>query len=181
MLVCVVCVASSKVFAQASSTASRAGDLQVGASVNFALGDYPDLSSNNFFGYGFYATFDFKPHWGIDGAYHQVSETGGNEGVYERSFEIGPRYVRHHGDRWDGYLKATVGRGILNFPKLPSDPNGQPAANLAYNIVAGGVGIDYSFRPSINFRAEYEVQYWLNFPVTLTPQVFTIGAAYHFH
>lgn len=180
MLLCMVCLTSARLFAQASSTASRAGDLQIGASFDFALGDYPDLSSNTLIGYGAYATFDFKPHWGIDGEFHQVSEVGGNEGVYERTFEIGPRYVRHRGP-WAGYVKGMYGRGVMNFPTLPSDPGGQPAANLSYNIFAGGVGVDYSFRPSINFRAEYEVQYWLNFPVTLTPQVFTLGVAYHFH
>ena len=93
--------------------------------------------------------------------------------MYERTYEIGPRYVRDYG-RFSPYVKAMYGRGVFNFPP-------QNAANLAYNMFAGGAGVDYRVLPYLNVRFDYEYQDWSSFPPTgLKPQLFTIGAAYHF-
>ena len=35
------------------------------------------------------------------------------------------------------------GRGVFNFPALPDGFR----ANLAYNLVAGGIGVDYRVKP----------------------------------
>ena len=69
------------------------------------------------------------------------------------------------------------GRGVFNFTQ-----NGTTTANLAYNMFVGGVGLDYKIIPSLNARADFEYQDWLSFPPNgLTPNVLTIGLAYHFH
>jgi hypothetical protein len=65
------------------------------------------------------------------------------------------------------------GRGVFNFP--------YDVANLAYNLFAGGVGADVRVLPYLNLRLDYEYQRWLSFPPTgLTPQILTVGVAYHF-
>jgi opacity protein-like surface antigen len=171
-------MASLQVHAQVRPAASKAGDLQVGASFTLAT---PDYGPNTLRGLGFYATFDFKPHWGIEGDFRQSNDPDSKEGIYERTFEAGPRYYLHF-HQFEPYAKVMVGRGIFNFPPDPRHPKDGAAANLAYTMWAGGFGLDYRFKPSINFRADYEFQQWSNFPPHgLTPRVFTLGVAYHFH
>ena len=111
--------------AQGKYTASRAGDLQVG--VDFVGGDAD--YAQNVKGYGGYATFDFTRHFGAEIDF-QTSEwlTVGKEDVYERTYEIGGRYVRSYG-RFAPYVRAMYGRGVFNYPFNE--------ANLAYNIFAG--------------------------------------------
>ena len=48
-------------------------------------------------------------------------------------------------------------------------------------MYAGGAGVDFQIKHWLNARADYEYQNWFGFPTSgLTPQVFTIGVAYHF-
>ena len=178
LALCLAAACPQSLHAQAKNTASRTGDLQIGGSFNLAQPDYTDLT---FKGFGAYATFDFRYHWGIDAEFHQVDDPNQTQGIYERTYEIGPRYVLHYG-RFSPYAKAMYGRGVFNFPPAASDPTGGPAANLAFNIFIGGIGTDYRLNRSINLRADYEFQDWHNFPPTgLTPRVLTLGVAYHFH
>ncbi len=164
--------------AQATATASQVGNLQAGATFNLASSDYVPPSLK---GFGFYSTFDFKYHFGVEAEFHQLNDPNSAQHIYERTYEVGPRYVMHF-RRLAPYTKFMVGRGVFNFPPSPSDPGGGPVANLAYNIWAAGVGADYKLRPSINLRVDYEYQRWIGFPPNgLTPQVFGIGVAYHFH
>lgn len=164
--------------AQATATASRVVNLQAGATFNLADSDYVPSALK---GFGFYSTFDFKYHFGAEVEFHQLNDPNSEQHIYERTYEVGPRYVMHFG-RLVPYAKLMVGRGVFNFPPSPSDPGRGPVANLAYNIWAAGVGADYKLRPSINLRVDYESQYWISFPPHgLTPQVFGIGVAYHFH
>jgi Outer membrane protein beta-barrel domain len=166
---------SLRVYSQALPTAAKAGDLQVGANFNLTQSDY---STSNFKGFGFYTTFDFARHFGIDGEFHQAN--GAND-MYERTFEIGPRYVMHFG-LFSPYAKILIGRAVFNFPPTPAAPASGPAANLAFNMWSGGFGTDYKIRPSINLRVDYELQRWNSFPPDgLTPRVLSFGVAYHFH
>ncbi len=175
LFVSIICLEARLLQAQAVPAASRVGDLQVGTSFNLAQSDY---FSESFKGFGFYTTFDFRSHFGVDAEFHQVN---GKNNTYERTFEVGPRYVMHFG-RLPPYAKLLVGRGVFNFPPVPSSPNSGPAANLAYNMWSGGFGADYSSRPSLNLRMDYELQQWNKFPPNgLTPRVFSVGVAYHFH
>jgi len=145
---------------------------------NLANSDYRPAY---FKGYGFYTTYDFRYHVGIEGEFHQINDPDPVDGVYERTYEIGPRYILHYG-RFAPYAKLMYGRGVFNYPPVPGDIKPGPAANLAYNLFAIGVGTDYHVLAGLNVRAEYEYQQWLGFPPNgLTPKIFSIGAAYRFH
>jgi hypothetical protein len=161
------CVAHS----QAKYTATRAGDLQLGAGYTNASSDYVP---NRISGYTGYATFDFTEHFGAEFDFHQLNDP--NSAVYERTYELGGRYLRHyHDDRYRPYVRAMYGRGVFNFPLN--------AANLAYNMIVGAGGMDIEVHRKITVRAEFEYQDWLSAPgITngLTPMLINIGVAYHF-
>lgn len=164
--------ATSTMFAQAKPTASRPSDLQVGVGFTTAHSDY---LPNRINGGAAYFDFDFMHNIGIEGVFHFVKDGKGSD-VYEKTYEIGGRYHRTYG-RFSPYGKIMYGRGVFNFPAFP----GYPHANLAYNLFAGGVGLDYRILPHLNARADYEYQRWLSFPQNgLTPSLLTFGAAYHF-
>ena len=165
----VLCAASPRIQAQKYfPTATKRADLQVGG--GYALSS-PDYSNQRFDGITGYAVFDFSPHFGVEFDIHQVN-THGDDHIYERTYELGGRYVRHYG-RLNPYLRASYGRGVFNFP--------YDEANIAYNIAAGAVGIDVRVKPHIFVRGEFEGQYWPSFVSrSLQPDVTTIGVAYHF-
>ncbi len=165
--------------AQALPAASKVVDLQVGTAFSLGNSDYQATSALK--GFGFYTSADFRYHFGIEAEFHQLEDPGSPKSIYERTYEIGPRYVLHFGP-FAPYTKLMAGRGVFNFPPSPSDPSAGPAANLAYNIWAVGIGSDYSLRPSLNVRIDYEYQRWNGFPPNgLSPEVFSFGVAYHFH
>lgn len=154
-----------------SPTAIKRADLQIGG--GYSLG-HPDYSPQTLMGVTGYAVYDFTPHFGISLDFHQVNTHGDNHifDIYERTYEVGPRYVRHYG-RFHPYARASYGRGVFNFP--------DDRANLAYNIVAGAAGVDIRVQRHVNVRAEFESQYWMKFlDRGLQPDIVTIGAAYHF-
>lgn len=154
-------------YGQASSTADRRLDFQAGGGFTLIRSDY----NGNFKGVALYTTLDVSSHFGGEFVFHQANTPYANK-IYERTYEIGPRYYRTYG-RFKPYVKAMYGRGVFNFP--------ENVANLAYNLFAAGVGVDYAVLSRLNVRADYEYQRWLSFPSNgLTPMVFTIGAAYHF-
>lgn len=139
--------------------------------MSLADADYGGVKYKGFF---IYSTFDFKEHWGIDFSFHQVKyDQPSGIHLSERTYEIGPRYVLHYG-RFNPYAKVMIGRGVFNFP--------YDAANLAYNMFAGAGGVDVAVMKRVNVRAEYEYQRWMSFPPngSISPQVYSVGAAYHF-
>ena len=151
-----------------TATASRRAMLQVGGGYALAR---PDYSQGFFRGGSLYGTYDFLPHVGVEFMFHQVHTRGTND-LYERTYELGPRYVRHYG-RFEPYGKVSYGRGVFNYP--------YGAANLAYNMFTLTGGVDAQVQRHVTARAEYEAQRWLNFPPNgLQPSVFTFGAAYRF-
>ncbi len=159
---------ASALHAQAASTASRRADLQIGGGFTIANSDYEikDLK-----GFALYTTLDLTNHFGGEFVFHQA-DTAQSDQLYERTYELGPRYHRDYG-RFAPYVKAMYGRGVFNFPN--------DVANLAYNLFAGGAGVDVKVRSNINVRVDYEYQKWLSFPPNgLNPQLVTIGVAYHF-
>jgi opacity protein-like surface antigen len=154
-------------FAQGNSTISRIGDLQLGGGYTSANSDY---LANRINGYTFYGDFDFFHNLGVEVDFHDVSDSPTK--IYERTYEVGVRYVRHYG-RLGPYAKLLVGRGQFNFA--------QNEAMFAYNMYSIGGGIDVAILPRVNIRGDYEYQSWHSFqPNGLTPQVITIGVAYHF-
>ena len=150
------------------ATAIRKADLQVGGQFTFA--PKSDYGTDTFYGGGGYATFDFTHNLGVELNYHQVNGQGLQ--IYERSYEVGVRYVKHFGIV-DPYLRLSYGRGVFNYPNS--------VANLAYNMGAGAFGADIRVQRHVNVRGDYEFQYWPNFPENgLSPHLVSIGAAYHF-
>ncbi len=167
VVLCVLGLAAPIVSGQARSTASRKADLQVG--VGFVSAD-SDYEPQRLKGFAVYTTLDLTNHFGGEFVLHQANTATGS-GLYQRSYEIGPRYVRTYGPLAP-YLKGMYGRGVFNFP--------QSVANLAYNMFSGGAGVDLRILPYLNVRADYEYQKWMNFPPRgLSPQLITIGVAYH--
>lgn len=153
---------------QASPTATRRADLQVGGGI---VVDYSNYDPDTLKGLAVYATLDLTNRWGGEIAFHN-GRSGNGDQVYERTYEVGPRYHRTYGI-FSPYIKGMYGRGVFNFPNN--------TANLAYNLFAGGGGVDVRVRPYLNVRADYEFQRWSNFPPQgLTPQLVTFGVAYHF-
>lgn len=160
--------------AQAKETATRAGDLQVGAAFLFGQSSNTQTipsTSPTLPGYAIYAVFDKREHLGVEADFRQITTSNGTH-ISERTYEIGGRYVRHYGN-FSPYAKLLFGRGVYNYPG--------DVAKLAYNIFTGGAGADVRVSYSINVRIDYEYQTWMSFPRSdLHPGVLAIGIAYHF-
>jgi hypothetical protein len=154
---------------QSLPTATRLGDLQIGAGYSSANSDY---ATPRIQGLTFYSSFDFLNHFGVEVDFHQLNQS--NSDLYERSYEAGGRYIRHWG-KATPYIKGLFGRGVLNFPNN--------YANLAYNMAVGGGGVDIGVQKRINIRLDAEYQSWFSgpgIPNGITPLVLTGGVAYHF-
>ena len=178
----------SMLFAQASATASKAADLQIGGGFTSLSPDtnLPPATRGSRFN-GATAYFDFNPraHLGVEGEFHFATDSSGT-GQYEKTYEIGGRYFRSYG-RFIPYGKLLYGRGVYNFtyPFQPDPPSGPIvyllAANLGYNIAAAGIGVDYELLTHVNLRADWEYQRWFGFTgSSIGPNLITVGAAYHF-
>ena len=180
LLVFLAAATVSALHGQATPTASKVFDIQAGGSFVVAKSDY---LPQKYKGFGFYSTIDFRRHLGIELDFHQVNAPSPAID-YERTYEVGGRYVLHYG-RLHPYAKAMYGRGVYNFSS-PTPPNRSvQQANLAYNLYALGGGVDVSLKRYLNVRADYEYQSWgsdnIGFiPNGISPQLFSIGAAYHF-
>jgi opacity protein-like surface antigen len=158
----------SRLWAQATPTASRAGDVQIGIGYTAAR---PDYVQQTFQGIAAYADFDFRPHLGAEAEFHRAASTTGDLS-YEQTYEVGGRYLRAYGP-FVPYVKAMIGRGDFSYP------TGQ--TRLGYDLFAAGAGADIRLGPSLRIRGEYEFQRWSSFPNGgLTPQLITFGVAYHF-
>jgi len=159
------------VHAQSVYTASRRADLQAGGGYSIAK---PDSTTGKFKGFHLYFDLDFRHHLGIEGEFHKVNQDDpGKE--YEKTYEIGPRYSRQYKDGlFRPYIKGMYGRGVYNFK--------DDVANIAYNIVAVGGGLDIRATRRINVRVfDYEYQQWFGYPPHgISPQVASFGVAYHF-
>jgi hypothetical protein len=155
--------------AQSAPTASRALDLKIGGGFATANSDYADRYN----GGAAYVNFDFLPHIGLEGEFHFVKDPSD---LYEKTYEAGPRYFRTYG-KFVPYAKVMYGRGVFNFPPLADGFR----PNLAYNLVAAGIGVDYKVKRYLYVRADWEYQNWFGFQnSSLSPSILTVGAAYHF-
>ena len=162
-------VAPAMLHGQARPSATRAGDLQVGGGYSIVS---PDFGTNHLGGIMGYADFDFRPTIGIE-AEVRFANMNARVDVTEKTYLIGPRYIFYY-HKFNPYAKILVGRGVFNFPLN--------TANLAYNMVAFGGGIDYRVKRHINIRViDVESQHWFSFQKSsLTPLAYSAGVAYHF-
>jgi hypothetical protein len=167
--VCILSLSMSAAAQATNGTAMRKADLQVGG--YFSFSPVPDYSTQTLYGGGGYVTFDFTHNLGVEVNIKHVQNTTAL-GIYERTYEIGPRYVKHFGI-FSPYARASIGRGVFNYP--------MGVANIAYNMYSFGAGADIRVKKHINVRGDAEYQIWQNFPVHhLTPTVVSAGVAYHF-
>ena len=182
LLLCVT-GSTSLLHAQASATASRAGDLLLGAGYTTAASDY----GPRFTGFNAFGDFDFASNYGIEAKFNYVSAPSPNT-LYEKTYEIGGRYFRTYG-RFVPYGRVMVGRGVFNYPPCNgvTTSKSTACANLAYNMASGALGTDVKVKEWLYVRADYEFQHWFSFkgtptsqPDSLAPSLFSIGAAYHF-
>ena len=81
--------------AQSKTTASRVGDLQIGAGFVFARSGY-NFTPINLIGGTAYTTFDIRPHWGGEFDFHRAKATQDST-ITETTFEAGPRVLIHRG------------------------------------------------------------------------------------
>jgi Outer membrane protein beta-barrel domain len=161
--------AAAMLHAQSAPTAIKPLDLKIGGGFGTANSDY----GGRYNGGSAYVDFDFLPHIGIEGEFHFVKDPAD---LYEKTYEAGGRYFRSY-NKFVPYAKVMYGRGVFNFPTLPDGSR----ANLAYNMIAGGLGVDYKVMPYLYARADWEYQNWFGFQnSSLSPSILTIGAAYHF-
>src|SRR6187402_370645 len=161
-------IGSTKMRAQAAPAGIGHSSFQAG--LGFSGG--PHYGGSRYYGGTFYTTYDFTQHWGIEGDIRQVNTTADNK-LYERTYQLGVRYVRHYKGFINPYGKIMVGRGGFNFYN--------DSANLAYNIGVLGGGVDLNVSRHINVRGDFEYQHWKGFPNgALTPKILTAGVAYHF-
>jgi opacity protein-like surface antigen len=176
-----VLAGTSLLHAQATATATRSLDLKVG-------GGYTNLNSDflpsRFDGGAIYADLDFTHHLGAEAEFHFAKDSSGS-GQYEKTYEVGGRYFRTYG-KLVPYAKLLWGRGVYNFtqPYIASDGSLQhlAVANIAYNLVAVGAGADYKLLRHLYVRGDWEYQRWFSFQgSSLSPNLITVGAAYHFH
>jgi opacity protein-like surface antigen len=174
----------------AAPTATRLADLQVGGGFVWAHSDYVP---NDIGGFGLYADYDIRGHYGIEADFHQVRDPNADRLVpgnhfSERTYEIGGRYVRRYDrGRFAPYGKVLFGRGVVNFVAHQRFvPGGLETYvdNIGYNMVSLGGGLDYRLTERINLRGDFEYQHLFahdsELPNGLSPHMFTIGAAYHF-
>ena len=170
----------SLLMSQATPTASRRLDMQVGGIFSLAN---PGIASNativygqmNFKGGGVYATFDPTNHFGLE---ISAREVFGVESVHEATYEIGPRVYGIY-RRFMPYGKVLVGRGVFTYPNS--------IGSQAFTVGALGGGIDYRLSSKLYVRADYEYQSWFGFaaqvsafPGSLSPTAASLGVAYHF-
>lgn len=158
------------------ATASRTVDVQVGGGFSYGKHDYGYTlpgDGTRISGFSLYGTFDPTTHLGVELAFRQLGNHKADH-LYERTYEIGPRYVLHFG-RFHPYARVMYGRGVFNYP--------QDVANLAYNMGVLGGGVDINVQRHLTVRVDYEYQRWFSFigqAHDLQPQMVTVGAAYHF-
>ena len=170
-----------RLFAQAGPTASRAGDLLIGAGYTSAESDY----GSRYTGFGIYGDFDFSRHFGVEANFHKVNRGNGSTLSKKPTKSVGATSAPTASS---SLTPRSWWAGRLQLPPYPPPaPQNQASANLAYNMFAGGLGTDIKVRPYLYLRADFEYQKWPGFKGTidgpangLTPELFTFGAAYHF-
>ncbi len=88
---------------------AQAGDLQIGVSYSSANANY-EYVTDRITDIGIYTDFAFREHWGFEVTFHQLDDP--NSDVYQRTYEVGGRYMRHYRSLTP-YARGSVGRRVL--------------------------------------------------------------------
>lgn len=177
-LFCALLVTASHTEAQAVATATG-NAVSVGLAFQNADPDYgPSRSS----GIGAYVNFDFARYLGLT-AEVNVPTAFSNVIYPERTFLFGGRGIYRRG-RYGLYVKvlggvASAGNNSSVYSAIT--PSQLINAGQTYGALAGGGGLEYRLDRPLTLRLDYESQHWLGYqPNSLTPGIFSIGAAYRF-
>ncbi len=164
-LVLLLCLAASLV-GQALPSASKSGDLFLGAGYVRAN---PDYSPATFQGFSLFATADLSTNFGAEAKFHHISGPA-SDAISETTYELGLRARTHLGPVVP-FLEILAGLGSFSYQKS--------LQNGTYGIFAGGGGIDYKLSRKFILRGEYEYQKWSNFPPRgLQPNLASVGIGY---
>ena len=103
----------------------------------------PAAGQKPWYGYGAYVDLDIRYHFGVEANFHQLS--GSDPTEYERTFQVGPRFVFPVKQRLVLYAKVLVGRGMFNFAALDANGKSYQLANIGYNTQSAGAGSTCGF------------------------------------
>ena len=165
-------------FGQASPTAERQLNVQIGAAISLgSSGMSRDVSVRHggwkCQGATVYATLDPHPRLGMEFEGRRISSSE----ISESAILLGARYHKPYGP-YMPYGKVLAGRSQFGFPKQLGKPS--------FSTLAVGAGFDYRINPTLRIRFDYEWQHWIGFsdtvrgfPGSMNPQAISIGFAYH--
>lgn len=89
---------------------------------------------------------------------------------------------RFHFFGFDPFVKGLVSFGGIDFGTTNPTPGAPAYTHDTRTVYSLGGGVDYRISHRVTARADYEYQWWPQFlgPNALTPNGFTVGAAYNF-
>ena len=159
--------------AQASPTATRRAEIQVGVAGSLYTLDYSEGHEEGFTVYG---DLDVTKHLGLEALYRNASIITPHD-IGENHLLAGPRFHLQRG-RFSPYAKFLVGEGTINFQQGYN----VTAYSEHYFIYAPGGGVALHVARHVNVRLiDFEYQLWPGFaPHGLTPYGASVGAAYTF-
>ncbi len=138
----------------------------------------PDYGITRASGIGIFANYDFSRFVGLTAEANLQTAFSSKVPFLEHTYLFGAR-GEYHKRRYLAYGKALIGDATAsnntNNPGLYNAPG-------SYPLVAIGGGLEMRLEHHITLRpVDYEEQHWLTYhPNSLTPHVFSFGAAYRF-
>lgn len=181
VMICIGLAATTVASVQSLPTATRLGDTQIGGIFVFGRSANTQVIPSTGLtlpGFGIYGVLDNREHIGFEGSFRQISNFGGSH-IYERTYEVGPRYVLHY-DRSSSIHMSSCSMDAAFTTILASWPTSRTTCiRLAVALMCGWPThlLAYSF----NVRLDYEYQTWMSLPRgDLHPDVMSVGVGYHF-
>lgn len=150
------------VFAQATPSASGpARGFWVGAEYANFNASFPYQSNQRLTGYGVFADYFFRNHFGVEADARFLSFLG-YHGESESNYLTGPQYRSRTFGKFQLYGQGLAGLGKIQFPFA--------IGSGSYFAVVPGAGAYCRIAPRWQLRAGYDYEFWLNSPnVTNTP------------
>jgi hypothetical protein len=138
----------------------------------------PDYGVKRASGLQIFANYDFARYVGLTAEVNLQTAFTSDIPFLEHTYMFGGRGMYRHG-RYMAYGKALIGDASATNntpdPRLINAPG-------SYPVFAIGGGLDIRLEHHITLRPiDYEEQHWFTYhPNSLTPHLFSFGAAYRF-
>ncbi len=175
LILAALCSADSVAQSAPAAFKSRSS-LWVGAGYTNMHASFPYTSGQRMSGYSVLVDFHWLPLLDLESEGAWLSYNG-FEGTTESSYFAGPKHRLRSFHRIQPYGKFLIGNGRIHLPFAIGD-------NGYFALVPGG-GATYSLSKTWAFRADYEMEYWLNSPRyanqgqhSFTPNGFQAGIVY---